>query len=99
MENPFTISEHRLRAAILLSTDVSLHALEMGIRFFLQLLLKVIIGRERMPSGPFIMMDSHLQVHWARDVVLVGGELDRVNRLEERLAVCHRFHPGTGSVW
>merc|ERR1719422_480973 len=61
VKNPFTIGEHRLRAAILLSTDVSLHA---------------------------------LQVHRARDVVLVGGELDRVDRLEERLAVCHRFHPG-----
>ena len=38
MENPFTIGEHRLRAAVLLSTDVALHALERGIRFFLQLL-------------------------------------------------------------
>ena len=45
------------------------------------------------------MVDSHLQVHRARDVVLVGGELDRVDRLEERLAVCHRFHPETESVW
>ena len=41
------------------------------------------------------MMDSHLQVHWARDVVLVGGELNRVDRFEKGLAVRNRLHPET----
>jgi len=39
-----------------------------------------------------------LQVHGAGDVVLVGGELDRVDRFEKGLAVRNRLHPGKGML-
>ena len=78
MKNPFAVGEHRLRASVLLASDVSLHAL----KIFDQITkhnLNIVL--------PDLSSLSNLQVHGARDVVLVGGELDRVDRFEKWLAV------------